>query len=409
MNRRSPLLVALLLIMVALSQPSDAVGAPPGQAFLVLTPAPAAGDFDVEAYLNDPIGWPALAANNPDGWAVMYRSSWAPAGWSRPFVIRAGGLLQKDGEVHPRYSLALSEMLPDYTTVMLAQRAAPNPDACSPGQPNPMPLARDGWRFIHDGWVSVSEMNRDLWELDLDTGWDQFKRAYPRDFNGNFQSHRGNAGEIYFLTLLFELDRAAGDMLTAITRTLHRLSSLPQADSSQFNAIIQGESDTWAIRYAVSEAAQYRIHYTRTTSGGHCITDSLPAGSGSWQEVPNFHLARFADDSPVVVYPIEFSAVDDSPDTVDPKPEAGRSAPLRLVVNPSPALGKISLRFAVPEARGGFVELVDLEGRRLVGREIFASEGRVTLVPPSGTGSGLYWLRLVQGGRECRRRVVFLR
>jgi hypothetical protein len=370
-----------------------------GQSFVVLSPGPVVGGFDVDSYLTDPAGWPAHGSSYPDGWAVMYRGSQAPPGFDRPFVIRAGGQAEKAGVIHPRFLLAMEEMLPNRTVAMLAQRAAPNPDACSPGQPNPMPLYRNGWMFLHDGWISVTEMNRDLWQLDLDPGWDSFKRMMPRDFNGNFQTDRGNAGEIYFLTLLFELGRADDDMLLAATRTLHRLSSLPGANDSQFNGIIQGSDCTWVIRYAPAAEENYRIHYTHTTTGEYCITDSIPSGSGDWQEVPNYHLACFSVDSPVLFYPIEFSSVENQPPVTA----------LQLKISPTPAVGQIGIRFTLPSAGDGYLELLDIEGRRLMGQPATGRDGAVILTPPAGCGSGLYWVRLIQGGRETRRRVILLR
>jgi hypothetical protein len=386
-----------------------ALGATPGNAFVALSPAPELGDFNMASYLQDPFGWPAQAAEHPDGWSVAYRSQNPPPGWERPFLLRGGGEAASGGVLHPRFSVALTEMLPVRTMGVVTMLAAPDSAACFPGKPNPQPFFREGYLFLHDGRVDIEAVTTGLWRLEGWPGWDAFKAAHPRDLNGNADTTRGNASEIYFLALLHEMAGAAGDVPTAFRRTLMKMSALPGWESWQLNAVLQNPGGTWALRYALSESERYPLYYGLTTAGEYCISDSLPVGASGWTEVPNFSLAVFPPGGPAEVLPMEFSAVTE-PGSEDSHDRAGGSAAavLCLEILGSPAVGGLALRCSLQPSARGWLDIWDVTGRHLV-RMPVEGESTVRWEPPADVGSGLLFARLQAGESTCRRRLLLLR
>ena len=384
-------------VFIAIVALVPTAGAGAGQALLALSPGPAAGDFDVDAYLLDPEGWAAQAADHPHGWAVAYRASAPPPGWERPFIMRGGGRAAGDGALHPRFDYALGEMLPTRAAALLALRNAPNPEACHPGQPNPHPLYRDGWLFAHDGQLAIEPVVTGIWRAEWGPPWESFRDLYPRDFNGNADSTRGNAGEIYFLTLLYDLHQAGGDLPTAVRRTLSRISSLPGAETWQLNAILQSADCTCAIRFAAASEEDYPLYWGLTTNAEYCLLDSLPQ-AGSWEEIPNHSLAVFPAGGPVEISPIEFSAA----------PETPALETLSLRILGAPSVGQVRLALEVPDGSLGLLELWDIEGRLLSRIPVPAGAMGLTWQPPAELGSGLILARLRAGAQKRSARVLLL-
>jgi hypothetical protein len=303
-------------------------------------------------------------------------------------------------------------MLADRAAGIVTMLAAPDSAACYPGKPNPHPFFREGWLFLHDGWLDIEAVTMGIWRLEGWPGWDAFKAAHPRDFDGNADSTRGNAGEIYFLALLHEIAGAAGDVPTAFRRTLLKMSALPGWDSWQLNAILQNAAGTWALRYALADSEHYPIYYGLTTAGEYCITDSLPTGASGWVEVPNYSLAVFPLGGAAEVIPIEFSAVTDgSRDDPARRPTGGSegvTAAVGLHALGSPAVGTLRLRCQLPADTRGWLSLWDITGRELV-RLPVEGERILAWKPPGDLASGLFFARLQAGGSCCWRRVLLVR
>jgi len=80
---------------------------------------------------------------------------------------------------------------------------------------------------------------------------------------------------------------------------------------------------------------------------------------------------------------------------------------------PNPMTGDRALvRFSLPSADRAELELVDLGGRRVAGREVGtlgAGVHSITLSPAGRLPPGVYTVRLTQRGRQLARRVVVLR
>ncbi|HEY3215998.1 MAG TPA: T9SS type A sorting domain-containing protein, partial [Candidatus Eisenbacteria bacterium] len=79
---------------------------------------------------------------------------------------------------------------------------------------------------------------------------------------------------------------------------------------------------------------------------------------------------------------------------------------------PNPARGVISVAFSLPNTERATLELIDIAGRRVARREVGSlGPGRhvVQLGASPRLRSGLYFLRLIQGERVLRARVVLIR
>ncbi len=79
---------------------------------------------------------------------------------------------------------------------------------------------------------------------------------------------------------------------------------------------------------------------------------------------------------------------------------------------PNPALHGLTIAFTLPNASPARLEVVDLAGRRVASREVGSlGAGRHVLDLTEGASfrSGVYWLRLCQGGRTLTAKVAVLR
>ena len=377
---------ALLSLWLAL-QP--AVRATPGTAYVVLQPGPAAGSFDPGAWVTDPGAWPSLHAIHPDGWSVAYRAESPPPGWERPWILRGGGPAAGPGGLSPRFACALAEMLPARTSAMIALLEAPDSAACFPGKPNPFPLYRDGWLFLPDGYIDVEGVTRGLWRGNLGPSWEAFKLDHPRDYYGDGDARRGNAGEIYFLALLHELLAQPEDVPRAFFLTLARIAVLPGSEHWQCNAILQRPGCTWALRCAWAQEQRYPIYYGPTANGEYCVTDSLPPTGGPWVEIPNHTLAILPAAGEPSLRPVEFSGLPGS----EPHSAANTEGGLRLAFERTPARGAVHLRYELPEAPGR-LELFDLQGRLLARAHLPAGRGTWIWQQPPAAATGLVLGRL---------------
>ncbi len=375
----------------------------PGASYVVLQQGEVTGEFAVEPFLTEPSAWPSASEDHPDGWSVVYRSQSPPPGWTRPFEQRGGGPAVRQGELNPRMHHALDEMLAARESGMAALLDAPDSSASYPGKPNPFPLSREGWLFIHDGYLDIEALTIGIWRDNLGDGWEAFKLDHPRDYNGNGDSTRGGAGEIYSLALLYEVLQAPDDVPRAWRRTLARLSVLEGWDQWQCNAVLQGEACTWAVRYALDRPERYPIYYGMTTAGEYCLSDTLPGTGGPWIEIPNLSLAIFPAVGAVMIEPIEISAVD--PDlTAD-----GRRPALLLRPSASPCWDEATLVFRLPSGASGRLEFFDLQGRLLDAVVVAGPASAYRWRPGADVPTGIILARLVGEGRSAHARILFLR
>jgi hypothetical protein len=401
----------LLALLAWAALPGAARGAP-GLALVALQPAPSSGEFAVGSWLGDPGGWPARALDHPDGWSVAYTAMAPPPGWMRPFVMRGGGPAAGGGALHPRYACALAEMSARRAAALLCLRAATDPEACYPGQPNPMPLARDGWLFAHDGSIAIEPLTSLVWLSDADPDWVAFREDNPRDFNGNGDPEKGNAGEIYFLALLHELQRSPDDVPRAFRRTLARLSIMPDWDEWQYNAILQRPGATWVLRWVASDPQEYPLYYGLTDTGEYCISDTIPELVEAWIEIPNHTLACFTPDAAPEWITFELSDVPvDDPDGPPGPPDPAPAAPSRLMLRPerSPCVGALQLAYGLPPGEEGSLEVLDLQGRRLAVFTLIEPHGQVEWTLPQDAASGILFARLRAGDRSVTTRISMVR
>lgn len=404
------------VLSLALAGPA---GATPGNALLVLEQGPATGDFDARGFLRDWGGFPARAAGHPHGWAIAWRPADPPPGWSRPLVVRGGGRAANGALLDPRYAPALARMLAGREAGIVALLDAPDSSACYPGKPNPHPFARDGWLFLHDGVIDVAAATTGIWRADWGEAWEAFKADHPRDYDGNGDSTRGNASEIYFLTLLYEIGRGPG-VSEAFGRTVLEFSALAAAADASLNAILQGPSGTWVLRYAPAEPERYRLFHGLTLEGEHCIVDSLPGSGSGWQEIPNATLAFFPRGGEVawepLLLPSSVHQGQGSGDGGDGPVEDDREAAtdalahrLVLAAEGGPSPGRLRLRYALPAGDGGAIEILDPAGRRVARLDAPAPSGTIEWIPAAEIRSGILYARLRAGRGTLVAPLLFLR
>jgi hypothetical protein len=314
-------------------------------------------------------------------------------------VRRGGGRAQRDGELNPRYAAALDEMLPARAGAIVALLDPTDPLACSPGKPNPHPFERDGWLFLHDGAIDIEAITMQVWRAEWGPDWEAFRLAHPRDYDGNGDSTRGNAGEIYGLLFLHELERGPGDPGDAFGRAIGHLLTLPGAEGFQFNALALSAEGLWAVRYAMGDAEAYPIRYGRTTSSEHCVTDSDPP-DGAWDSLPNFTLAHFPAGGIV-----ELRAL--APGTAGDR-VPGSSRP-RLRAERTPTAGPVRLIAELPADARGVLQLWTVDGRCLLTRPVRGDARSVAWELPERLASGVYLARLRCNGVEACVRVVRVR
>lgn len=370
---------------------------------MVLQPGPTSGDFDAEAWISDPSAWLAQHVTHPDGWSVAYWSENPPAGYTRPFILRGGGPAVGPAGLSPRLACALAEMLPARTSAVVALLDAPDSAACYPGKPNPFPLEREGWLFLHDGYIDIEAVTTGLWRGNLGPGWADFKVDHPRDYHGDGDAGRGNAGEIYFLALLYELVAHPEDVPRALFLTLARMEALEGSAQWQCNAILHRPGCTWALRCAWADEERYPIYYGPTANGAYCVTDSLPPTGGPWVGIPNRTLAILPSTGEPSLLPVEFSELGPR---VPHAPSGAADGP-RLIFEGSPSCGAVRLQFELQHLPG-VLELFDLQGRLLVRVGLPEDRGVWTWSPPAQAG-GIILGRLTDPSGSTLARTFLLR
>jgi len=402
-------LAALAVLVAAVTATGSSAHAAPGAAFVALVPAQASGEFDADAYLQALDGFASRAGTHPHGWAVAYRHASPPPGWTRPFVWRGGGPAADEAALHPRYRCALDEMLPVRTAAIAALRDAPDPDACFPGKPHPQPFERDGWLFLHDGCLGIEALTTGIWNADLGAGWDAFKTNHPRDYDGNADSTRGNASEIYFLLLLYDLTLTPDDPLASFQRTLLRINSLPGAASWQLNAVLLGEAGAWVVRSASAQPDSYPLYYGLSLSGEHCVTDTLPPSGSGWQAIADETLVYFPAGGAPETYPLAAAGITPGQPGASQADEPLGAAPF-LAARFARAPRALTIRYRLPpHSRGARCRLFDLQGRQWMARELDAAEGRLHWPAPASLPTGLFWVRLEAGEWHAQARVLHVR
>ena len=81
-------------------------------------------------------------------------------------------------------------------------------------------------------------------------------------------------------------------------------------------------------------------------------------------------------------------------------------------LRPNPAQGRLVVSFMLPSAERATLELIDVTGRRVAAREVGslgAGSHLLELSDGARVPAGLYWLRLIQGGRVLTARGVVAR
>jgi hypothetical protein len=79
---------------------------------------------------------------------------------------------------------------------------------------------------------------------------------------------------------------------------------------------------------------------------------------------------------------------------------------------PNPSAGRMNVAFSLRDASPASLAMLDVAGRAVMRREVGSlGPGRhvVTMEPEARLASGLYWLRLTQGGRSLLARAVVIR
>jgi len=236
-----------------------------------------------------------------------------------------------------------------------------------------------------------------VWRYDLGPGWEAFKRLHPRDYHGKGDSTKGNAGEIYFLSFLYYLDRT-GNALEALESAVERMLSIPGADSFQLNAVAQCDSGMWAVRFANSEAQLYPVYYGLTCDGYHWVADHLPPEASDWHEMPEHSIVSFPLQGDPTVHLLEPS--DSS------NPGGGTSVLMLRVQRVCPAAG-IDVFCRLPVA--GCLEILDLQGRRRALARLGPGAHGLLMELPLDAGSGVFWIRLRSGENSVEQRFVSVR
>jgi len=84
---------------------------------------------------------------------------------------------------------------------------------------------------------------------------------------------------------------------------------------------------------------------------------------------------------------------------------------LKLSMGRNPARGEVAVWFDLPQGGAADLKLLDLAGRTVATRVVAGLGGgphRVVLAAPATLPSGLYLVRVTQGGRAAAARVVVL-
>jgi hypothetical protein len=79
--------------------------------------------------------------------------------------------------------------------------------------------------------------------------------------------------------------------------------------------------------------------------------------------------------------------------------------------SPNPSVGILSLSFALPTAAPATLELIDIQGRRILVREVGAmgaGHHQLSVGSSGGLRAGVYFARLTQGGQARTTKVAFL-
>jgi hypothetical protein len=78
---------------------------------------------------------------------------------------------------------------------------------------------------------------------------------------------------------------------------------------------------------------------------------------------------------------------------------------------PNPARGALRVMFTLPSRESARLELIDVAGRRVLHRDVgnLGPGAHVLSLDATSLKSGLYFLRLSQGDRALKSRVVLMR
>jgi len=155
--------------------------------------------------------------------------------------------------------------------------------------------------------------------------------------------------------------------------------------------------------YVADDGGEYRVWRAHTTAN----SDTFSAAPG--HQYAFYSLAR--DSSGNMETPPEVpDAVTTTPATVS----VGDAPRLQLALVgavPNPAFGQARVRFVLPSAEPAIFEVIDVQGRRLLRRDVGSlGPGRHDVeVSRAITRPGLYFLRLAQGGQVLRSKMVMMR
>ena len=242
----------------------------------------------------------SLAASNPDGWGVAYRSPLlAAAGLARPVVLRGGP--QANHPHDDRFAAAVSEFLALEAPQALAHIR--NATTGHTGAPDPHPFVRDDFLFMHNGTVLSGELLELLTVDDPD-----YLSTHPTDFTDPYVD-----SELY--ALLVEKLRSAGVVVRDGRRSFATVDAIAEAAlrihlaqgvATAANCLAAVPDTLFAVRFDENGADRYRVRYKKIP--GAWVVASEPVGSDTtgWLSLPPMSMAAFtATEAPVIrsVYP----------------------------------------------------------------------------------------------------------
>jgi len=101
--------------------------------------------------------------------------------------------------------------------------------------------------------------------------------------------------------------------------------------------------------------------------------------------------------------PAEVTVDSVSLDEAMPRPQLSLS-PLA-----NPAVGRITLRFSLLAPGAARLDVLDVQGRRMLTRTLERSQDRFVLDPGSSLPAGVYFVQLSQGGQVRRAKLTLVR
>lgn len=182
-------------------------------------------------------------------------------------------------------------------------------------------------------------------------------------------------------------------------------------------------ADTWYDVTIVKQPGDLRAYVNQTLVYASASPNWGPPNSGivlgasTWRGVSNY--GEFFDGS-IAAVTLWARALADS-EIAGPALRTGGEVALEASnavarpglalagVFPYPARGPLTVRFSLPSAMPARLELIDVSGRRVSVREVGslgAGTHTITLGRDGALRSGVYWLRLAQGGRGVSRKAI---